>query len=247
MSGNRYRVSRKDHPFINKEAEMDKPKMTEVTKAEETEETEETKETTTSITPPITVGNPAAAASLAIDQSHMEEFASIEEKSPIVELKKPPKGVFFTVLPETTKPWKHRAFYFLLEMEGRDAYIVAPEIANQKKEEDVIRPVLIVHYVTMAGEEGLWPLKLDPPDGRSNRWNSSALSILDVASSGKWVRLVSAKNHYRYQVSRKTFEEVPPRFSDRTIHELVGSSQKDRIVASLDHEIWKALDEGSEK
>jgi hypothetical protein len=58
MSGNRYRVSRKDHPFINKEAEMAKPKMTEVTKAEETEETEETKETTTSITPPITVGNP---------------------------------------------------------------------------------------------------------------------------------------------------------------------------------------------
>jgi hypothetical protein len=42
MSGNRYRVSRKDHPFINKEAEMAKPKMTEVTKAEETEETEET-------------------------------------------------------------------------------------------------------------------------------------------------------------------------------------------------------------
>jgi hypothetical protein len=241
---------------VNKEAEMAKPKMTEVTKTEKTEETEETeqteqtgetKKTTASITLPITVGNPAAAASLAIDQSHMEEFASVEEKSPIVELKKPPKGVFFTVLPETTKPWKHRAFYFLLEMEGRDAYIVAPEIANQKKEEDVIRPVLIVHYVTMAGEEGLWPLKLDPPDGRSNRWNSSALSILEVASSGKWVRLVSAKNHYRYQVSKKTFEEVPPRFSDRTIHELVGSSQKDRIVASLDHEIWKALDEGSEK
>ena len=39
--------------------------------------------------------------------------------------------------------------------------IVAPAIAKQKKEEDTIRPVLIVRYVTMAGEEGLWPLKLE--------------------------------------------------------------------------------------
>ena len=30
---------------------------------------------------PVTVGNPAAAASLAIDQSHMEEFANAEERS----------------------------------------------------------------------------------------------------------------------------------------------------------------------
>ena len=52
---------------------------------------------------PITVGNPAATASLAIDQSHMEEFASMEEKSSLVESQRPPKGVFFTVRAETTK------------------------------------------------------------------------------------------------------------------------------------------------
>ena len=55
------------------------------------------------VTPPITVGNPAAAASLAIDQSHMEEFASAEERSSVVVCGKPPKGVFFTVRPETDK------------------------------------------------------------------------------------------------------------------------------------------------
>ena len=49
-------------------------------------------------------------------------------------------------------------------------FLVTPAIAKQKKEEgeDTIRPVLIVRYVTMAGEEGLWALKLDPPDGKSN-------------------------------------------------------------------------------
>ena len=33
---------------------------------------------------PITVGNPDSAASLAIDQSHIEEFANAEEGSHLV-------------------------------------------------------------------------------------------------------------------------------------------------------------------
>jgi len=196
---------------------------------------------------PITVGNPKAAASLAIDQSHMEEFASIEEKSPIAECQRPQKGIFFTVRPETTKPWRDRGFYFLLQIEGRDPYLVAPDIANQKKDEDVIRPVLIVRYVTMAGEEGLWPLKLDQPDAKSNRWNKSALNILELAASGKWVRIVSAKSHYRHQVSRRTFKEVPPQFSDRPFTDLINAAFKDRIIESLDHEIWDELENGSKK
>src|SRR5215472_7679144 len=85
---------------------------------------------------PVTVGNPQAAASLAIDQTHMEEFANAEDKSSLTQCHRPPKGVFFTVRPESAKPWKDRAFYFLLQMEGRDPFIVAPDIAKQKSDED---------------------------------------------------------------------------------------------------------------
>jgi hypothetical protein len=181
---------------------------------------------------PITVGNPEAAASLAIDQSHMDEFVNMEEESSIVECRRPPKGIFFTVRSETTKPWQDRGFYFLLQLEGRDPYLVTPDIANQKKDEDVIRPVLIVRYVTMAGEEGLWPLKLDQPDARSNRWNTSALNILELAASGKWVRIVKAKNHYRHQVSGRTFKEVPPQFSDRPFTDLINAALTSTPVLS---------------
>ena len=195
---------------------------------------------------PLKVGDPAAAASFAIDQSHMEEFANAEAKSLDVKFGKPPKGIFYTVPKEETKPWKNRAFYFLLEMEGRDSYIVAPDVAKQKTDEDVIRPVLIVRYVTMAGEEGLWPLKLDQPDARSNRWNTSALRALEEAEKG-WVRLISAKTHYHFQPSKKTLEQMPPKFSDRSFQDLINIAFKDRTIASLDHEIWEALDHGSSK
>lgn len=139
---------------------------------------------------PVTVGNPASASSMAIDQQHLEEFASAEESPSTIECRRPPKGQFFTVRPETTNPWRDREFYYLLQLEGRDALVVAPSIAKQKSEEDTIRPILLVRYVTMAGEEGLWPVKLDQQDGKSNRWNRSALTILELASSGKWVRIM---------------------------------------------------------
>ena len=196
---------------------------------------------------PVTVGNPDEIDDLAIDQAHLEEYASAITESGVVECEKPAKGLFFTVRPET-KPYKDRAFYFLLQMEGRDPYLVTPKIAKQKKEEDTIRPVMIVRYVTMAGEEGLWPLKLNPPDGKSNNWNTSALNILELAGSGKWVRMVNAGNkHYRHQLSNKTLKEVPPKFTDRTFKDLIDIAFKDRIVRTLDHEIWDVLENGSDK
>ena len=197
---------------------------------------------------PTTVGNPTAAASLAIDQDHLEELTTSDAKSSVVECERPAKGIFFTVRPELEKPWKDRRFYFLLQMEGRDPYIVAPPIADKKKdEEDTIRPVLVVRYVTMGGEEGLWPLKLNPPDGKSNAWNTSAFNILSLAEKG-WVRIVSMKKQYRHQVSNKTLVETPPRFTDRFFEELVNAAFKEeQIVTSLDHEIWDILTNGSQK
>ena len=82
--------------------------------------------------PPISVGNPLTAADLAIDQSHMEEFATVEEGPAEVTCAKPPKGVFFTVRAEVSKPWQDRRFYFLLEMKDRDPYIVAPAVAQPR-------------------------------------------------------------------------------------------------------------------
>jgi hypothetical protein len=196
---------------------------------------------------PISVGNPLTAADLAIDQSHMEEFTTDEEGPPDVTCAKPPKGTYFTVRGETSKPWQDRGFYFLLELQDRDAYIVAPDIAKLKKEEDVIRPVLMVRYVTMAGEEGLWALKIDSPDRKANAWNKSAMMALKVAEEGRWVRLMSAKGHYHHKISKNTYEQTPPRYSNRTFVDLVNIVFGDRMIVDLNHEVWDLLDNGSDK
>jgi hypothetical protein len=205
----------------------------------------------TEAVPPITVGNPAEAASFVIDQLHMEDYANPEAESSVVLCERPAKGQFFTVLPETGEPWQNRKFFYLLTLPNRDPYIVSPAIAKIKMgEEDVLRPVLLVRYVTMAGDEGLWPVKLDPPDGKSNTWNQSALNILKLVSEvsgGGWVRIVALKNHYRHQLSKKTWKTTPPKFSQRTYDELVSIRFKDRMIDSLEHPVWEELEHGSTK
>ena len=219
---------------------------------------------------PATVGDPSAAGDLSIDQDHLEEYVNSgsEGDAAVVECKRPPRGIFFTARAENSKPWQDRAFYWFLEIDGRDPYIVTPAIAKQKAEqEDTIRPVLIVRYVTMVGEEALWALKLDL-DGRSNPYNASAMNILSFADGSgkqenreggewwegpKWVRIMSAakgagKNkHYRYQISNTRFDETPPKFSNRTFGQVVDLCFKGRIISSLDHEVWDILKHGSTK
>ena len=208
---------------------------------------------------PIAVGNPAKAESLAIDQSQLDEyFGDGEAESSVAGYGRPPKGMFFTVMPETTPQWQNRGFYWILEIPNRDPYFVIPAVAKKKAGEDVLRPVLLVRYVTMAGDEGLWPIKLNPPDGRANMWNSSARDIMEIAANGVpatgdkparpgplWVRLVSGNGHYDHIISSITMEETPPQFSDRTFVELVSAVSEGRIVDSLDHEVWLVLSRGT--
>jgi hypothetical protein len=71
--------------------------------------------------------------------------------------------------------------------------------------------------------------------------------VLKVAEEGQWVRLMSARGRNHHTVSRKTYEQTPPRCSDRTFKELINIVFGDRMIVDLNHEIWDLLDNGSEK
>jgi hypothetical protein len=198
---------------------------------------------------PVTVGNPTRASAFAVDQNHLDEiFADGGGQSSVVLCQRPPKGHFFTCRPE--KPgtvWQNRRLLYFLLIDGHDPYVVAPALAKAKletEEEDCIRPVLIVRYVTMQGVEALWALKLDRGE-KINAWNVSARNILQLAERG-WVRILSLKGHYQHQPSRKTLTDVPPKFTERTIDELIDIAFAERMVDES-HEVWEWLRDGSTK
>ena len=72
--------------------------------------------------------------------------------------------------------------------------------------------MMLVRYVTMSGDENLWPLKLNL-DGKSNAWNTSALNILALAEVG-WVR-----NREREEALSASALEQDPRGSAAAVHQ----------------------------
>jgi len=86
-----------------------------------------TKPTSTEKVVPITVGNPASISQFIIEQSHMEEFTKAEEEnSSVVEVKRPPRGTYFTV-PKEEEGKPNSLFVFLLELPGRETYLSLPQ------------------------------------------------------------------------------------------------------------------------
>jgi hypothetical protein len=185
----------------------------------------------------------------------MEEFTKTEEeKSSAVKCERPPKGTFFTV-PKEEKDEEGKVItpnsrlVFLLELPGRETYLLTPAIANKHSDEDVIRPALLVRYVSMLAEEGLWPVKLDPADQKPNSWNVSARNIVKAAI-GAWVRIISKQKNgqYRHSVSPKSIEQEKPKFSNRSIDDLIDAAyDENHRVHDDNHEVWTILAEGKAK
>jgi hypothetical protein len=180
----------------------------------------------------------------------MEEFTQAgEEKSSVVEAKRPPKGTYFTV-PKEEEGKPNSVLVFQMELPGRATYVLTPDVAKKHSDEDVIRPVLHVRYVTMLGEEGLWPLKLDPPDAaKPNKWNASAKNIVKAAT-GAWVRLISKQKEgqYRHSISPISIEKEKPKFSNRSITDLLDAAyDQDCRVHDDNHEVWTILEQGKAK
>ena len=198
---------------------------------------------------PITVGNPACGCQSGDRSSTPGRTRQFGRTSPLSSNVSGRRGASSSPCGRSSKSrGRTVAFTSCCNWKGATRTSSLRQSRSKKKdEEDTIRPVMLVRYVTMAGEEGLWPLKLNPPDGKSNAWNTSALNILALAEKG-WVRIVSMKKHYRHQISNKTLVETPPQFTDRSFDELVNAAFKeDQIVTSLDHEIWDVLANGSKK
>jgi len=73
------------------------------------------------------------------------------------------------------------------------------------------------------------------------------MNVLRIAEGGNWVRIIS-KGEYRYNVSKKTMEETPPKFSERTFQQLVNDAfPLERVITTFDHPIWDELANGSTK
>jgi hypothetical protein len=151
-------------------------------------------------------------------------------------VRKPHRNWFFRVHPDT----KLTAIVFVLE-DDRDSaeYVVGGEALSMLREY-VKRKQLFVCQ-NDAGNLFVW--LIGQPIDMKNDWNSSALSIAEVAR-GKWIQCKSNRQLGRYQAHEPMSTTIPdPDWPEKIgdIDEVVDLTFGDRVIADLEHPVAKRV------
>jgi hypothetical protein len=124
--------------------------------------------------------------------------------------------------------------------EGRETYLVAPDLWAELAIEPTFSPRAL--FVTMTPQNVLfvWPIKLPGPDGKIDDWNRAALETAILAQS-HWVRIASSKVFQGYDVTVATANWAEPKWPELPLNEILKIAFKGRVITALDHPTLKRL------
>lgn len=188
----------------------------------------------TSDTPEVTTEapNPFDPESLRLNPNSFD--VSIKKVIAIIPCRKPGSQEFVRVHPG--EEWQIDVL-ILEDQETREYYIVDRSLHEHLAGECF--PVKLRLAVTRNGTPFLWLLKLSK-DGRSNRWNDSAMIAAKEAET-RWVRMKSnhSASYYNIEVAEKINHE--PDWPELTFEEILELCFKDRFIDSPDHPLLRKL------
>ena len=166
-----------------------------------------------------------------------QDFSEVGAKKILttVPCRKPNKQEYVQVL--SGNDWMVETL-FVEDQENREYYLIDPKFRDELLQEYFLARLCVA--VNRNGDVFLWLLKLPGADGRSNRWNESALVASEIAKT-KWVRIVSNMPSGCYDVLVAGNLQVQPKWPELTLHELLKICFKDRIIDSHDHPFLKKL------
>ena len=180
-----------------------------------------------------TAPDPFDPASLRISPEN--SGVSIRKIITNIPCQKPSKQAF--VRTRSGDEWRLDAL-IVEDSETRDYYVVSPSLHEHLLQDSF--PARLTLAVTRSGDPFLWLQKLPGSDGRSNRWNDSALVACQHAET-KWVRVISNMSAGHYDVHIAEGINVEPQWPDLSFKEILRLCFKDRFIDSLDHPFLKRL------
>jgi hypothetical protein len=121
---------------------------------------------------------------------------------------------------------------------NREVYLVRPDLWHELPGE--VFSVCLFVAMNRQSDLILWPCKLPGPDGRSNRWNESALDAARHAEC-KWVRLAANMTAGQYDRYEALGELPEPEWPDLSLTEILESCFRGRFINSPDHPVIRAL------
>lgn len=168
-----------------------------------------------------------------------QDFAAAANVRPVlttVAVRKPGRQEFVRVRPGDDWRFPTKTY---CQQDTREVYLVAQELWPNLA--DQITPtLLVVAMVKGSVVPFLWPLTLPRADGRSNRWNESAIGSALLAEK-QWVRVVSDMSAGAYIPHVAQAELPDPSWPGTTLQELIKLAFAQRIIRDLDHPVLRQL------
>lgn len=120
----------------------------------------------------------------------------------------------------------------------RETWLVEPSLWGLLPNEIV--PKILYATINLQNVIFLWPIRMPSLDGRLDKWNDSAHTIVDVAKK-TWVKVVSNKSLGAYEYYKAESEISPPKWPDISFQELVSRAFKGKYIRDINHPILKQL------
>jgi uncharacterized protein YbdZ (MbtH family) len=179
--------------------------------------------------------NPFDVDNLRIDPDYVE-FNKAKKVLTTVPVRKPGKQEFVRVNPDPT----YRLTVALLELEDdRETYLLSPAFV-QTLDEQPHHYATLFTCVNRSRTVSLWPVKLPNPDGKINRWRSSAREAAEKAMRS-WIRVVSNQNLGAYEIYEAANQKAEPVWPELTFSQLLGIAFRDRIIEDANHPVMEQL------
>ena len=191
----------------------------------------------------VSVPDPYDPASLRIEDSDYLEQAGFSEELTSISVRRPSKEWWVRTHPSEAYRLKTGLLDLKDDTGGQQTFLVLPSLwpLMAAREESCFSVKLLVATITREGNPFLWPIKVPGPDGRLDKWNSSAMHIAST-SRDRWVRVTSNRQvgQYRMQVTKV---EIPdPDWSKvPSMRDMLELAFADCTIDSKDHPVLKKL------
>jgi hypothetical protein len=190
----------------------------------------------TSTTSVPEVPDPFDLTNLRISQDFISS-AGVKKLRTEVPVRKPGPQEFVRVHPSP----EYRMAAAVIELkEDREFYLVVPAIAKSLPGEFVM--VSLFTAINRQGVVFLWPVRLPAPDGKPNKWHSSAMTAAQYAMT-RWIRVKANMSLGAYEIFEAASTVPDPEWKDvlETFQELLRLAFRSQLVDRLDHAVVNRL------
>jgi hypothetical protein len=194
--------------------------------------------------PPATPADPVASPvnlfsrdALRLDSNHAAQLRTSTHQH-VIPIGRPPSELFFRVSSDPDFTFDS----YILDIKNgpdRGTYQIASHLWPLLATHKCLKPMRLVLCVVRPDNDlRIWPIRLPRPDGRTDDWMDSELTISEIAK-GRWVQIQAGDYGFKHVETPAVIPD--PVWPTKTFDELLDTAFRKKRISSEDDPVLRRL------